>query len=130
MSLDREKVRLGVPPTLWWNDDFRNIDIGITFGQCVSEMALAGFQGCSVGHKYPTDVAELKAALDLRGLRVSEPWSSTYFTMAEMRQQTVDRFVQQMNFIKAVGGTDVVVAELGSAVHQQPIAVLPNKPHF
>ena len=52
-NLTPEKVRLGVTPTLWWNDDFPPIDIGISFGQCVSEMALAGFQGCSVGHKYP-----------------------------------------------------------------------------
>ena len=35
--------------------------------------ALAGYQGCSVGHKYPTDVNVLRAALELRGLRVSEP---------------------------------------------------------
>ena len=68
MSLDAEKVRLGVTPTLWWNDDFLSIDIGIPFEQCVSEMALAGFQGCSVGHKYPKDPKVLREALDLHQL--------------------------------------------------------------
>lgn len=66
-TLDAQKVWLGITPTLWWNDDFLSIDIGIPFGQCVSEMALAGFHGCSIGHKYPMDPAVLKAALDLRG---------------------------------------------------------------
>ena len=94
-ALAREKVKLGITPTLWWNDDFPSIDIGITFGQCVSEMALAGFEGCSVGHKYPTDVAELKAALDLRGLRVSEPWVSTYFTIDDMEEQTLANVPQR-----------------------------------
>jgi inosose dehydratase len=42
---DPKKVPLGITPTLWWNDDFISIDIGIPFGQCVSEMALAGFEG-------------------------------------------------------------------------------------
>jgi len=127
---DRKKVWLGITPTLWWNDDFLAIDIGIPFGQCVSEMALAGFQGCSVGHKFPTDPAVLKRELDLRGLRVSEPWVSTYFTIKDMEQNTLDSFHRQMEFIKALGGTDVVLAELGRAVHPLPVAVFANRPEF
>ena len=74
-------MKLGVTPTLWWNDDFPPSTPASPSASAVSEMALAGFQGCSIGHKYPTDTAVLKAALDLRGLRVSEPWTSTYFTI-------------------------------------------------
>jgi inosose dehydratase len=129
-NLTPERVRLGVTPTLWWNDDFPLIDIGIPFGQCVSEMALAGFQGCSVGHKYPKDPAELKAALDLRNLRVSEPWTSTYFTINGMEQQTIDAFEDTLAFIKAAGGTELVVAELGGSSHVLPIALFDNRPVF
>jgi inosose dehydratase len=129
-NLTPERVRLGVTPTLWWNDDFPSIDIGIPFGQCVSEMALAGFQGCSVGHKYPTDPAELKSALDLRGLRVSEPWVSTYFTVSGMEQQTIDAFEDRLAFIKVMGGTDLVVAEFGGSSHVLPIALFANRPVF
>ena len=129
-NLDPQKVRLGVTPTLWWNDDFPSIDIGIPFGQCVSEMALAGFQGCSVGHKYPTDPAVLKSALDLRGLRVSEPWVSTYFTINDMEQQTISTFEDRLAFIQAMGGTDLVVAEFGRSSHILPIALFANRPVF
>jgi inosose dehydratase len=129
-NLTPERVRLGVTPTLWWNDDFPSIDIGIPFGQCVSEMALAGFAGCSVGHKYPKDPAELKAALDLRNLRVSEPWVSTYFTISGMEQQTIDAFEDQLAFIKAMGGTDLVVAEFGRSSHILPVALFANRPIF
>jgi inosose dehydratase len=127
---DRDKVYLGITPTGWTNDDTPGIGDDIPFEQCVSEMALAGFEGCSVGHKFPKDPEVLKAALELRGLRVSEPWASTYFTVAEMEDRTVESFRQQMAFIKEMGGTDVVVAELGHAVHQQPVFVLANKPVF
>jgi inosose dehydratase len=127
---NKDKVFLGITPTGWVNDDNPLLGEDITFKQIVSEMALAGFQGCSVGHKYPRDVDVLKAELDLRGLRVSEPWTSTYFTVEAMAQQTVDNFRHSLDFIKRLGGRDLVVAELGNAVHQQPIAVLPNKPHF
>ena len=129
-NLTPERVRLGVTPTLWSNDDFPSIDIGIPFGQIVSEMALAGFAGCSVGHKYPTDPAELKAALDLRNLRVSEPWVSTYFTINGMEQQTINAFEERLAFIKAMGGTDLVVAEFGRASHILPVALFANRPIF
>ena len=127
---NRDRVYLGITPTGWTNDDKPGIGDDIPFEQCVSEMALAGFEGCSVGHKYPKDPKVLKRELDLRGLRVSEPWASTYFTVAEMEDRTVESFRQQMAFIKEMGGTDVVVAELGHAVHQQPVYVLANKPVF
>ena len=130
LKFNRDKVFFGVTPTLWWNDDFPDIDIGIPFGQCVSEMALAGFQGCSVGHKYPTDTGVLKHELDLRGLRISEPWTSTYFTLKEMYDKTLQGFERQLQFIRAMGGTELVVAELGHAVHQQPVALVPNRPIF
>jgi len=129
-KLDPNKVWIGITPTSWWNDDFLDIDIGVTFGQCVSEMALAGYQGCSVGHKYPTDLAVLKRELALRDLRVSEPWTSTFFTRQAMFDKTVADFRRSLEFIKAMGGTDIVVAELGFSVHQRPVALLANRPIF
>lgn len=127
---DPQKVFIGITPTSWWNDDFLDIDAGITFGQCVSEMALAGYQGCSVGHKYPKDPLVLRQELDQRGLRVSEPWTSTFFSRKEMYDKTIADFCQSMNFIKQMGGKDVVVAELGFSVHQRPVALMANRPHF
>ncbi len=127
---DKDKVWLGITPTGWTNDDMPTLGDENQFERIVSEMALAGFQGCSVGHKFPTDTKVLKRELDLRGLRVSEPWVSTLFTVKEMEERTLDYFKQQTAFIKEMGGTDIVVAELGHAVHQQPVAVLPNKPVF
>jgi inosose dehydratase len=127
---NREKVFLGITPTGWTNDDLPLLGDRTSFEQVVSEMALAGYQGCSVGHNFPRDPAVLRAALDLRGLRVSEPWASTYFTVNDMERQTEQGFMQQLEFIKAMGGTDMVVAELGHAVHQQPIALWANKPVF
>jgi len=128
--LGPDKVKLGVCCTLWWNDDFPAIDADIPFGQAVSEMALAGFQGCSIGHKYPSDPVVLKQALDLRGLQVSEPWTSTYFTLQEMARQTVTAFERTLTFINALGGRDVVVAEFGASSHLLPVALFANRPVF
>jgi inosose dehydratase len=71
----------------------------------------------------------LKKALDLRGLKVSEPWVSTYFTIGE-KDRTVENFRRQLEFLKKVGGQDIVVAEFGQSSHLQPIPVFRHRPHF
>ena len=40
--LDKNKVRLGIAPIAWTNDDMPDLGKENTFEQCVSEMALAG----------------------------------------------------------------------------------------
>jgi inosose dehydratase len=127
---DRDRVFVGITPTGWTNDDYPLLGDDISFGQCVSEMALAGFAGCSVGHKYPKDPEVLAEELGRRGLKVSEPWTSLFFTANDMRERTVEGFKQSMAFIKRMGGSHVVVAELGHAVHQQPVPPIANKPVF
>jgi len=127
---DPDHVFVGITPTGWTNDDFPLLGNDISFGQCVSEMALAGYQGCSIGHKFPKDEAVLRAELDRRGLRVSEPWASTFFTVRDMADRTVEDFRTVMARIKRLGGNTVVVAELGGAVHQQPVPPIANKPVF
>ena len=56
--LDKNKVKLGIAPIGWTNDDMPDLGSEVTFEQCVSEMALAGFTGCEVGNKYPKDPVE------------------------------------------------------------------------
>jgi inosose dehydratase len=123
-------IQFGVTPTLWANDDFPDIDIGIPFGQIVSEMALAGFVGTSRGGKYPIDPKVLKPELELRGLVISEPWVSTYFTIKDMVEQTLANFDREIDFLLGMGSGDMVLAELGGSAHQQPVALVPNSPKF
>ena len=43
---DAAKVKLGIAPIGWCNDDMPELGAENTFRQTVSEMALAGFTGC------------------------------------------------------------------------------------
>ena len=76
--LDKSKVRLGIAPIAWTNDDMPDLGKENTFEQCVSEMALAGFTGSEVGGKYPADTKVLKKALDLRGIQICNQWFSSF----------------------------------------------------
>ena len=75
---DKEKVKLGIAPIAWTNDDMPDLGSENTFEQCVSEMALAGFTGSEVGNKYPKDTKVLKQALALRGVEICNQWFSAF----------------------------------------------------
>ena len=128
---DPQKVRLGITPTGWSNSDDPSIDLvpPIPYQQILSEMALSGFKGSQMSGKYPQDMEVLKKELALRDFTISEPWVGTYFTIDD-DEDSQKIFHQQMKFMKEIGGTTIVVAELGGAVHQQPVEPLTNRPIF
>ena len=74
-------IKLGIAPIGWTNDDLPEIGGNITFEQCVSEMALAGYEGCEVGTKFPkNNLPLLKKHLDLRNLKICNQWFSYEFS--------------------------------------------------
>jgi len=109
---DSDKVKLGIAPLTWTNDDIPELGGDIPFEQCVSEMALAGFTGCEVGNKFPKDPAVLKPALELRGLRVCNAWFSPYLTTKPFEENR-KAFMQHCSFLKAMGATVVGGGEQG-----------------
>ena len=128
---DPTRVQLAIMPTCWVNDDFPLVGQGTSYQQIMSETALAGFSGGSISHTYPTDPALLREQLELRGLRISEPWVSLYFTVADMADPTVEAFRRQVDLITGLGGDRIVVAEFGQSVHLMPdVALMPNRPQF
>ncbi len=129
MKLDSNKIKLGIAPIAWTNDDLPELGGENTFEQCVSEMALAGFSGSEVGNKYPRDVAVLKKALNLRGIQICNAWFSTFFTSHPF-DYTLELFEAHTDFLRAMGAKMVGVAEQGNSIQGKPLAVFENKPVF
>ncbi|MDR1765132.1 MAG: TIM barrel protein [Lachnospiraceae bacterium] len=107
---DKTKVKLGIAPIGWTNDDMPDLGGGNTFEQCVSEMALAGFGGSEVGNKYPKDPAVLKKALDLRGMEICNQWFSS-FLLTKPFGEVEREFRAQCAFLKAVGAKIIGASE-------------------
>ena len=95
---DPEKVKLGIAPIGWCNDDMPELGAENTFRQTVSEMALAGFTGCEIGNKYPKDPAELKWELDLRGMRIASRWFSSFLLTKPLEENLAD-FEKELDFV-------------------------------
>ena len=110
MMFSENEVFLGIAPIGWCNDDMPELGAENTFRQIVSEMALAGYAGCEIGNKYPKDPAELKKALDLRGLRIAGRWYSSFLLTRPIEEEEKD-FTANLAFLKAVGANRINVSE-------------------
>lgn len=124
--LDSKRVRLGIAPIAWTNDDMPNLGAENTFEQCVSEMALAGFTGCEVGNKYPRDTAVLKKALSLRGMQICNAWYSTFLTTAPY-EETEKGFIEHITFLKEMGARVVGVSEQGHSIQGTDKSIFRDK---
>lgn len=113
--LDKNKVKLGIAPIAWTNDDMPDLGAENTFEQCVSEMALAGFTGCEVGNKYPRDTAVLKKALELRGMQICNAWFSSFLT-TKPYEEVEKNFIEHITFLKEMGAKVVGMSEQGHSI--------------
>lgn len=116
---DAKNVKLGIAPIGWCNDDMPELGAENTFAQTVSEMALAGFTGCEIGNKYPKDPAELKKALDLRGMRIASRWFSS-FLITKPYEEVEAEFIKELDFLTAVGANRINVSEQSYSIQGMP----------
>ncbi|MDR1107136.1 MAG: myo-inosose-2 dehydratase [Treponema sp.] len=122
-------VRLAIAPIGWTNDDLPELGGEIPFEQCVSEMALAGFEGSEVGNKYPKDPKILKRALSLRGLVICNAWFSSFLTVKPYREVEA-AFIKHRNFLSAMGAGIIGVSEQGRSIQGEDKPVLDGRPVF
>ncbi len=127
---NKDRVKLGIAPIAWTNDDLPELGGENTFEQCVSEMALAGFTGSEVGNKYPKDPQALKKALGLRNLTICNAWFSSFLTTGSLGE-TMDAFIRQRDFLYEVGARVIGAAEQGRSVQgMADVPVFGGKPYF
>ena len=96
--LDPKKVKLGICPIGWSNDDMWDLGDENTFQQCISEMKLAGFDGCEVGHKYPEDKEVLKHMLDVRNMTIASKWFSS-FLVDKPYEEVEAEFIKELEYL-------------------------------
>lgn len=112
-------IRIGIQPTCWTNDDFQEIGDETPYQTILRETAAAGYEGGSTGHNYPSHPPSLKSALDTHSLSITSTWVGTQFSDPDKYGATLDYVRGQILFLKKIGATDIVVAELAGAVNEK-----------
>ncbi|BDR63406.1 myo-inosose-2 dehydratase [Clostridium tetani] len=127
---DKDKVKIGIAPIAWTNDDMPELGAENTFEQCISEMALAGFKGTEVGNKYPRDTKVLKKALELRDMQIASAWFSAFLT-TKPYEETEKAFIEHRDFLYEMGAGVIVVSEQGHSIQgKMETPIFEEKPIF
>ncbi|HHU84003.1 MAG TPA: myo-inosose-2 dehydratase [Clostridiales bacterium] len=124
--LDKNKVKLGIAPIAWTNDDMPDLGAENTFEQCVSEMALAGYTGSEVGNKYPKDPKILHKYLDIRGIKICNQWFSS-FLLTKPYEEVETEFIEQCKFLTAMGAKIIGISEQSHSIQGTEKSVFDEK---
>ncbi len=116
--MNAEKIKLGIAPIGWTNDDMPDLGGEITFEQCVSEMALAGYSGCEIGNKYPKTVEGMHEYLDIRGLQIANRWFSSFILTKPFEEVEKD-FRENCEFLKGCGAKRIGASEQSYSIQGQ-----------
>ncbi|MCX8508871.1 MAG: myo-inosose-2 dehydratase [Rhodobacteraceae bacterium] len=120
-------ILFGTNPIAWSNDDDRSIGAHISLAECLDDCVKIGFDGIEKGHKLPTTVAGLQAALDPRGLRFVSGWHSTNLLVNDI--ETEKAAMQPfLDVLRGMGCDVIIVCETSNAIHGDDACPVNDRP--
>ena len=110
------KVRIGINPITWSNDDAPELGGDIPLEVCLSETKQAGYAGTELGGKFPRKSAELKSIMQRHGLAVISGWYDGRCDEKDVGEE-MDAISPHLQLLKDMGSTHVVYADTSRGRH-------------
>lgn len=104
------RVRVGVNPIAWTNDDFPELGDDIPVERCLAEAREAGYEGIELGRKLPREAGALRRLLDAHGLALASGWHSFHLLERPPGEER-HRLERHLDLLDALGCRVAVVAE-------------------
>src|SRR5690606_23935842 len=104
------------------NDDDQTLGQHISLETCLAQAAEIGFDGIEKGHKFPTEPAGLKAALEPHGLRFVSGWYSLNLLTRSVEEEK--KAIQpHLDKLKHNGCTVCIACETSNSVQGLQVAL-------
>jgi inosose dehydratase len=110
------KVRLGINPITWTNDDVPDLGGDTPLEVCLAETKAAGYAGTELGGKFPRQSAELKAIMQRYGLEVVSGWYDGRCAEREVEAE-LQAVGAHLQLLKDMGCKHVVYADTSFGRH-------------
>jgi inosose dehydratase len=126
------KLRLGMSPISWSNDDLPQLGGDTPLSVCLSETRQAGYTGTETGGKFPKQPAELASVLADHDLALVSGWYSGTLIQNDLASE-IDRITPQLDLFAEVGAAVLVYGETHGTVQNQqdrPLATRPKLAGF
>lgn len=123
------KLRLGMSPISWSNDDLPQLGGDTPLSVCLSETRQAGFTGTETGGKFPADPAALAAVLADHDLALVSGWYSGTLINNDL-QAEIERITPQLALFAEVGAAVIVYGETFQTVQNRQERPLASRPRL
>jgi inosose dehydratase len=110
------KVRIGINPITWTNDDVPELGGDTPLEVCLSETRQAGFAGTELGGKFPRKSSELKPIMQRHGLAVISGWYDGRCDEKAVAEE-MDAIGPHLQLLKDMGCRHVVYADTSRGRH-------------
>ena len=104
------KVRIGINPITWTNDDFPELGGDTPLEVCLSETKQAGYAGTELGGKFPRTSAELKPIMERFGLVVVSGWYDGHCDERSVEAE-MEAITPHLQLLKDMGSKYAVYAD-------------------
>jgi inosose dehydratase len=121
------KVRIGINPITWTNDDVPELGGDTPLETCLKETKQAGYAGTELGGKFPRDASVLKPIMARYGLDVISGWYDGRCAEKEVTAE-MDAIGPHLALLKAMGSNHVVYADTSLGRHGAIWAPISERP--
>jgi inosose dehydratase len=123
------KVRIGINPLTWTNDDLPSLGAETSLETCLREARAAGYTGVELGNKFPRQADVLRPILREHDLDLVSGWYS-----GRLLERDVDAewtaMKSHFELLHALNCQVMVFAEVSRCTHGNQLAPLSQRPHL
>ena len=110
------KVRIGINPITWTNDDVPELGGDTPLETCLSETRQAGYSGIELGGKFPRQSETLRPIMARHGLRLISGWYDGRCDEKEVAAE-MEAIHPHLQLLKDMGCAHVVYADTSRGRH-------------
>lgn len=123
------KVKLGINPLTWSNDDLPSLGSETSLETCLKEAREAGFQGVELGNKFPRVAEQLRPILKAHDLDLVSGWYSGRLLERNVDVEW-DAMSSHFELLRALNCNVMVFAEVSRCTHGDQRAPVSQRPHL
>ena len=121
------KIKLGIAPIAWSNDDMPELGGDTPIEQCLEEASSAGFGGIELGGKFPRNSGIINFLLNKYNLKMPGGW---YGSLLRRKSASEEWSAMQdhLNLLKLVNADVFVFADVSGSIQGDPTKRLTSRP--
>ena len=121
------KIKLGIAPIAWSNDDMPELGGDTPIEQCLEEASVAGFRGIELGGKFPRNPGITNFLLDKYNLKMPGGWYGSLLRTRSAEEEWAS-MQDHLNLLKLVNADVFVFADVSGSIQGDQSKKLSSRP--